>query len=461
MKRIGGWAAILVLANVVADVVVGSPMMVIPQLLDRFDTDEAAWLTASALLSGAIWSPVLAKAADVHGTRRVLIGALTVASAGALACVVAPSVWFFVVGRLLQGAGFAAVFLTVALVVQICRPHEAMVLVGLVTSSSSLVGIVEPLLMTPIIDRSGDRGVFAVAGMLAIAAAAGVAVCIPESQVRSPGRVDAVGALLLGGGLAGVLGYLSLGSDVGWRSPQMCALLGIGVIALAGCLFRCLHIEDPIIDLRSLTRPVLLTLAALVLAGGAFRCMLHLFGVVGRVPATAGLGYGLGGAAAALFAAANLGIALGGITAGWLARRLGAAATLVGGIIVGTAAAFAMIAGDSVVPVALACATALGAAAGAIGASGYTLAVSSAAPDRQGTVAGLVSVVMALGSVLVTIVGAEILEAARMPDAIVSGAPVSTATGVHVYVATAGALFALAVVPAIVLARGHRTAAMT
>ncbi|UNB52964.1 hypothetical protein [Mycolicibacterium sp. YH-1] len=60
-RRLVLWAVVLTLANVLADLVIGSPMMVLPQLIEHFDTDQAAWLTAGAMLAGAIWSPLLAK----------------------------------------------------------------------------------------------------------------------------------------------------------------------------------------------------------------------------------------------------------------------------------------------------------------------------------------------------------------------------------------------------------------
>lgn len=457
-RRLLVWSGVLILANVVADVVIGSPMMAIPQLLDHFDTDQGAWLTASTLLAGAIWSPLLAKISDVHGKRRALVGALLLACCGALICMAAPNVWIFLLGRFLQGAAFAAVFLTVALVLQICDTRVSMAVVGLVTSSSSVVGIVEPMLMKPVIDAFGYRGVFVTAAMLAAVSAVGVRVFVPESPVRRPGRVDVVGALLLGSGLASVLAYVSLASDLGWRSAQMCTLVAAGAIALCGWLFRSLRVAEPIIDLSSLSRPVLLTLVTLVLAAGSFRCMLQLTGLIAYVPAEIGLGYGLGAgeAVATLFAITNLGIAVGGVGAGWLAGRTGPAVPLLCGIVIGALATFSMIVGVAVLPVAFACAATLGMAAGAIGASGYNLAISSTSPERQGTVAGLVSVVTALGSVVVTVAGAELLEATQIPGASAGGAPVSTATGVVVYVSMAGILLVVAAVPATVLARGRR-----
>lgn len=447
------WAVVLILANVLADVAIGSPMMVLPQLLEHFDTDQAAWLSASAMLAGAIWSPLLAKSSDIFGKRRILIGTLLLACAGALVCLAAPNLWIFLVGRFLQGAAFAAIFVTVTLVLQICTPRVAMAMVGLVTSGSSIVGIIEPFLMKPIIDEFGYQSVFVTAALLAAAAAFCVRAVIPESPIRSTGRIDVGGALLLGGGLGAVLAYTSLGSDLGWLSVGMIALLAAGAAALAGWAILALRVDEPIIDIRALSRPILLTLLALVLAAGSFRSLLQLTSIVAQVPSDLGLGYGLGDgeAVAVLLSMPNLGIAIGGICAGWIAGRVGPAVPLLGGIAIGTVATFAMLAGVSVLPLAIACGAMVGMAAGAIGASGYNLATTLAPPEQQGTIAGLVSVMMALGSVVFTFAGGEVLKATQVP-----GTPVSTATGVHLYVLMAGLLFVLAAVPAIKCAQRER-----
>ncbi|WP_234365706.1 MFS transporter [Streptomyces sp. RTd22] len=240
----------------------------------------------------------------------------------------------------------------------------------------------------------------------------------------------------------------------------MIALLAAGAAALAGWASLALRVDEPIIDIRALSRPILLTLLALVLAAGSFRSMLQLTGIIAQVPADLGLGYGLGDgeAVAVLLATPNLGIVIGGTCAGWIAGRLGPALPLLGGIALGIVATFAMLAGVSALPLAIACGAMLGMAAGAIGASGYNLATSLEAPERQGTIAGLVSVVLALGSVVFNIAGGEVLKATLIPDTFADGAPVSTATGVYVYVAMAGALFVLAAVPAVMLARNWSAA---
>jgi MFS family permease len=182
---------------------------------------------------------------------------------------------------------------------------------------------------------------------------------------------------------------------------------------------------------------------------------MQLTSIVAQVPPGLGLGYGLGDGetVAVLLATPSFGILLGGTLAGWLAGRFGPARPLLGGIALGTIATFAMLAGVSVLALAILCGGLLGMAAGAIGTSGYNLATALAPPERQGTVSGLVSVMLALGSVAVSVAGGEVLKATQIPGTFADGAPVSTATGVHLYVLVAGILFALAAVPALNLTR--------
>ncbi len=451
-----GWVAVLVLANRMADTVITTPQMVTSEMLEYFGTNQVAWLNSSTMLAGAICSPLLAKSADIFGKRRVLLVTIFVSGAGSVICLIAPSLAIFLLGRLLQGSAMAVVFLTVALTRQLCPPRVAMTAIGIVTSASAIVGIVEPFLMEPLIEQFGFKSVFAVSVALAAAAALCVRLFIPESPIRGGGRIDVGGALLLGGGLAGVLGYASLGQDLGWLSGGMIVLLAAGVAALAGWAVLALRVDEPIVDLRALSRPILLTLLAVVLAAGSFQAMIGLTDLIASVPPELGLGYGLAGAgpSALLFAAPAPGIILGGIFAGWLATRIGPARTLLGGITIGTVGTFTMLAGVSSFPLMVVSVGLLGMAAGAINTSGFNLATAQSPPERHGVVSGLVSVMLAVGGAVVTVAGTGVLNATTTE---VDGAPQNSATGMYLYILMAGILFALATVTATMLTRKRFT----
>ncbi|MGH8965841.1 MAG: MFS transporter, partial [Actinomycetes bacterium] len=388
--------------------------MVTSEMLEYFGTNQVAWLNSSALLAGAICSPLLAKSADIYGKRRVLLVTIFVSGAGSVVCLIAPNLGVFLLGRLLQGSAMAVVFLTVALTRQLCPPRVAMTAIGIVTSASAVIGIVEPFLLEPLIAQFGFRSVFAVSVALAAAAALSVSLFIPETPVLgSGGRIDVTGAVLLGGGLAGVLGYASLGQDLGWLSAGMIVLLGAGAAALAGWVVLALRVDDPVVDIRAMSRPLLLTLLAVVLAAGSFQAMIQLNSLIAPVPPELGLGYGLAGTGpnALLFAAPAPGIILGGIFAGWLATRIGPAWTLLGGIAIGTVGTFTMLAGVSTFTLMVVSVGLLGMAAGAINTSGFNLATAQAPPERHGVVSGLVSVMLAVGGAVVNVAGTSVLNA--------------------------------------------------
>jgi MFS family permease len=450
--RLVRWLAVLVVANLLADLVIVAPLLVLPQMLQHFGTDQAALLNASAMLAGAMWVPLLGKSADIHGKRRVLGITLLVAGAGSLVCLVAPNIVVFVFGRFLQGAGVAAVFLTVALTRQVCAPRIAMTAVGIVTSGSAVLGIASPFLLGAAIDQFGYRSVFVVAAVLAVVGAVSVRLFVPEPPIRSGGTIDLVGGLLLGGGLAAVLGYVSLGPDLGWSNVGMLVLLVGGVAALVGGVVHAMRVDEPVVDLRTISTPLVLTLLAVVLAGGAFQSMLQLKSLVAQVSPELGLGYGLsnGGTNPVLFAAPALGVMIGGTLAGWLAGRIGPGRTLLGGIVIGTIATFGMLVGVSVLPVAIAVATLLGMATGATVTSGYNLATTIAPPEQHGAASGLVTVMLAIGSVVLNVAGAAVLKAtATVGD----GVTANSATGVHLYVLMAGSAFIAATALAIILVR--------
>lgn len=451
-----GLVAVLSMVNFVADSAISAPLLVLPEMLDHFDTNQTAWLNATAMLAGVLWAPLLGKSADIYGRRRVLVLALLISCAGALLCAVAPSIWVFVPGRMLQGAALAAMFLSVAVVRDVCAPRIAMIIVGIVTSGSAVLNIGSRFLIEELTAKFGFQILFLVSAFVATAMAVCVRTVIPESSARAPGRIDVGGALLLGGGLAGVLGHVSLGSELGWLAPGPLALLAGGVTALVRWLLVSSRKPEPLIDLRDLDRPLVLTLLVVFLGAGSFQSMLQLLSLISDVSADQRLGYGLAGqgSVALLLAAAGLGIMLGGPVAGWLAARLGPSSTLAGTVALGTVVSVGMFLGASQFPVALCCALLLGITAGALLASGFNTAGSLASAERQGVVSSLVMVMVSIGSVTLDFLGAAVLKSTAVT---VDGHPTNSATGVFSSIAIASGAFAIAAVLVVMLVRSTRS----
>ncbi|MDW6066258.1 MFS transporter [Streptomyces sp. FXJ1.4098] len=437
---------------------VTAPLLVLPEMLDHFGTDQSAWIDASSLLAGAMWAPLLGKSADIHGKRKVLVMTLLTALAGALVCLVAPSLWVLVLGRLLQGAAVGAVFLTVALIRDICAPDMAMIATGIVTSGSALLSIGMPVLFEITAAEFGWRSVFVASAVFAAVAAVLVHRLLPASTLRTPGKVDIAGALLLGGGLAAVLSYISLGSDFGWFAVGPLALLVAGAAALARWFLVASRVPEPVIDIRNLGRPLVLTLLVVVFGTGAYQSMLTLFGLIAKVPADQHLGYGLAapGALGLLYGVPAIGIVLGGTLAGALGTRFGPAVTLAGGVALGTAGTVGMFLGDSLLPLAVVCSFLLSLTAGTLVTSGFNMAATLAPPARQGVVSSMVMVMVATGAVILKFVGSAVLKSTNM---VIDGETVNSAAGVHGYIAMATGAFVSAAVLTVILLRTRHSAA--
>jgi MFS family permease len=278
---------------------------------------------------------------------------------------------------------------------------------------------------------------------VAAAMAVFVVAVVPESKVRTPGRIDVGGAVLLGGGLAGVLSYISLGSEFGWLAAGPVVLLSAGAAALARWYFVSSRKPEPLIDVRGIGRPLAVTLLVIFLAAGAYQSTLQLIPLIGDVSSGQGLGYGLAdqGSVALLLALPAVGVTVGGPLSGVIANRIGPAATLAGAVLLGTAGTLGMFLGASNLAAALVSVLLLGLTVGALGTTGFNTAGSLAPPERQGIVSSLVMVVVSIGSVVFDFTGAAILSST---STVVDGSSAYTAAGIFTCIAIAACGFAVA-----------------
>ncbi len=450
-----GQTAVLLLVNVMVDTVITAPIVVLPKMLEHFGTDEPAWLNSSAMLAGAMLSPLLGKTADRYGKRKILVLTLVIAAVGAIVCLLAPTIWVFVIGRMIQGAAVASLFLTVGIVKDICAPRLGMIVTGVVTTGNAIFSIGTVFLFHYLGDEYGHQVVFVVAGCLAVITAILVRFLLPESLLLTPGRIDVRGALLLGGGLALTVAYISFGSEYGWGSALPLLLAGLAALGVWYPLSR--RVPEPVVDIHNLGRPLVLTLLVVVLGTGAYQSMLQLFSLLSDVSPDQGLGYGLAGAGGAaiglLLGLPSIGIVLGGTLSGAISTRIGPAPVLAAGVALGTVATLGLFAGADSLPIAVVCSFMLSVTAGTLVTSGFNMAGILAPPDRQATVSSQVMVMVALGSVFLNFIGAAVLKSNQVT---VNGASLNSATGVFTYVGIGLAAFVIAGVLAVLLVRTQR-----
>ncbi|OHV39098.1 MULTISPECIES: MFS transporter [Pseudofrankia] len=264
----------------------------LPTLLHT-SSSNAFWAITATLLVGAIANPLFGRLGDLFGKRRLLLIALGTQTVGALICALSSSIVPMVVGRGLQGIGFATIPLGVSILRDLLPPKR-MVSAMAIMSSSLGVGGALGLPIGAVVAQNADWHVlFWGSAVIGLLLGALVAVLVPESPVRGVGGFDVPGTVLLSVGLVGVLLAVSKGGDWGWASLTTLGLLAGGVVVLLAWGAFELRVDSPLIDLRTMSRrPVLLTNIASVALGFGMYAQSLIAPQLMQLPKATG--YGLG-----------------------------------------------------------------------------------------------------------------------------------------------------------------------
>lgn len=304
-----------------------------PRLLDT-TLDNASWLVTITLLVSAVATPIVSRLADMFGKRRMMLLCLISVIVGSLVAALGPDTLAVVVaGRGLQGVGAALIPVGISIMRDELPPERVGSAVALMSATLGIGGAVGMPLSGFITDHFSWHALFWVSAAFAAALFAAVLVVIPESQVRTGGRFDYLGAVLLSIALSGLLLGVSKGGTWGWSSEYTVVSFVVALVFFALWLPSQLRAGQPLVDLRtSVRRPVLLTnIASALLGFTMFGNMLSTTQQM-QMPAATGYGFDLsvtqaglamlpGGLAMVAFAPVSAGIT----------RRYGARTTLIAG----------------------------------------------------------------------------------------------------------------------------------
>jgi len=143
----------------------------------------------------------------------------------------------------------------------------------------------------------GMSAAFWFGAVVSLAALVVAAFVIPSSAGRPRQRLDIAGAALLGAALAGLFLAIAEGGTWGWVSLRLDAVVAASVIVLVGWTLLELRLKHPLIDLRLLRQPAVLTAnMTAILAGVGTYLVISLVTRLVQTPISTG--YGLGGSVA-------------------------------------------------------------------------------------------------------------------------------------------------------------------
>jgi MFS family permease len=247
--------AVVILFSETATFEILMVMPALPDMAAHFRTTGTAWVVGVLTLAGATAMPMIGKAADRWGKKRVIVLLGCVFLAGSVLCATAGSFALLLAGRALQGALVGIVGLSYSLVRDIMPRAFVPVALGMVVTGVGMSAVAGPFAAGALIDGFGYQGVFwFMVGYMAVLLPL-YALLIPESPARADRPIDYVGSLLLGPAVTALLIGLSRGSTAGWTSPAAIGFLVAAVVLAAGFVVRQRTARHPLIDPRVLFGP--------------------------------------------------------------------------------------------------------------------------------------------------------------------------------------------------------------
>ncbi|MFF1450483.1 MFS transporter [Streptomyces sp. NPDC058274] len=252
-----------------------------------------SWTVTATLLSGAVLTPVLGRAGDMYGKRRVLLAALALMTVGSVMCALTSDISILITARALQGSAAAVVPLSISILRDELPPDRTGSAVALMSSTVGIGAALGLPLAALIVQYANWHVMFWATSALGAVGLALAWWAVRESPVREPGRFDTVGALGLAAGLVCLLLGVSQGGQWGWGSPRILGLFVACVLILSAWWVQQRRTARPLVDLKLAARPrvALPHLTALLLGFGFYANSLVTAQLVQAPKAT---GYGLG-----------------------------------------------------------------------------------------------------------------------------------------------------------------------
>jgi MFS family permease len=294
----------LVLATLVSSIISSFGAPLIPTIADDFHVpvSTAQWSLTVALLVGAISSPVLGRLGDSPRRRATLLSGLVVVTVGSILAAIAGSLGMLLVGRALQGVGLGLSPLAMAIAQDTLPRSKVSPMIGLLSVSAGAgLGAGYPI-SGWLAEAWNLPGAYWFGAAVAALTTVCVAAVIPPTRTRNTlQRLDWPGVLLLSLALTATLVAVSEGAHWGWGSPATIVLLISGVVLLTGWTVQQLRAIHPLVQLRLLGNPSVLSGNACALALGAAMYMV-LSGVTefAQSPSSGGFGFSASAAVAGL-----------------------------------------------------------------------------------------------------------------------------------------------------------------
>src|SRR5262249_30236486 len=159
------------------------------------------------------------------------------------------NVWSLIAFRAAQGVGGAIFPLSFGIIRDEFPREKVTVGIGLISAVFGIGGRFGIVRARFVVDNASWRWLFIVGSIPIAFAAFLVHRFVPESPIKSPSRVDIVGAMLMSIGLIALLLALTEGESWGWTSPRIVGLAALAAAAFVAWVLVELHVAEPMVDI--------------------------------------------------------------------------------------------------------------------------------------------------------------------------------------------------------------------
>ncbi|CAG7572848.1 EmrB/QacA subfamily drug resistance transporter [Barrientosiimonas humi] len=263
----------------------------LPILGEHFgaETSELQWLVTGYLVSLAVFIPASGWVADRFGDKRTFVLALAIYTGASLWAGLAGSVTELLVARVTQGVGGGLLTpVGTAMLFRAFPPHERARASAVLAIPTTLAPALGPVLGGWLADNVSWRWVFLLKVPVGIVGLIFSAVALRPGERTARERLDVLGFLTGGAGLATLLVGLERGAREGWSDQASLLLVTAGAALIAAFVVTERRVAAPMIDLQ-LLRNRMFRLGNLILMPAAAATMGALFVVPLMVQTTMGL----------------------------------------------------------------------------------------------------------------------------------------------------------------------------
>jgi EmrB/QacA subfamily drug resistance transporter len=217
--------------------------------------DDLPWVVTAYLLAATATTPLFGKLSDIYGRRAVMLSAILVFIIGSVACAVAPSIWFLITARALQGIGGGGLLpLAQTVIGDLLSPRERPAIMGrtaIMFVTASTLGPVLGGLLTDHLHWSLIFWINLPLGLIALATTDRALRKLPRHDRRHDLDVLGAGAMVAAA-LALMFALAWAGTYYPWTSWPVLSMFAAS--AVLWCLFalRLLTAREPFIPLAIL-----------------------------------------------------------------------------------------------------------------------------------------------------------------------------------------------------------------